>query len=337
MGIDARPTRKSALAAIASPMPSHLAVVTEDLAPEAGAWLAERAILEHASVESRRFEELAPEVEALVIRTYTVVDEALLGRLPRLRVVGRAGVGLDQIDLTACRRRGIEVVHTPDANTQAVVEYVVCLLADALRPRLILPDAVSAERWRDLRREIVADRQMNERTLGVLGAGRIGRRVAEVASAIGFRVLWNDLRPADELPGVLGTPTDVETLFAESDVVSIHIDGRVANRHFVDTRLLSLLKPDAVLLNTSRGMVVDAAALARHLGGHPASQALLDVHDPEPISPDDPLLGLANAHLLPHLASRTLTATNNMSWVVRDVWRVLSGERPLHPAPRTPE
>ena len=323
-------------------MPRPLAVITETLDPEPASWLAARTILEHATPESRRFEELAPEAAALLVKTYTRVDEALLGRLPGLRVVGRAGVGLDNIDVAACRDRGVEVVHTPDANTQAVVEYVVCLLADSLRPRVVLPDAVAPDRWHELRREVVADRQMDESTLGVLGVGRIGRRVAEVATAIGFRVLWNDLRPASSLPGVAGEPTDVETLFAESDVISIHIDGRADNRRFVAGGLLRLLKPQAVLLNTSRGMVLDADALARHLVDHPGSQALLDVHEPEPIAPENPLVGLPNAHLLPHLASRTRTATRNMSWVVRDVWRVLEGEAPRHPAPsstpdRTPD
>jgi D-3-phosphoglycerate dehydrogenase len=147
-------------------------------------------------------------------------------------------------------------------------------------------------------------------------------------------VLWNDLRPASSLPGVAGEPTEAETLFAESDVITIHVDGRPGNRHLVGERLLRLLKTEATLLNTSRGMVIDAHALARHLANHPGSQALLDVHDPEPIVADNPLLGLANAHLMPHLASRTRTATRNMSWVVRDVWRVLEGEAPRHPAPR---
>jgi phosphoglycerate dehydrogenase-like enzyme len=311
-----------------------LVILTETLDADPAAWLAERAALEHATTESRRFDELAPNCEGLLVRTYTRVDEPLLRRLPQLRVIGRAGVGLDQIDVSACRARGVEVVHTPDANTQAVVEYVVCLLADALRPRLVLPGAISVERWHELRREVAATRQMNECTLGILGTGRIGRRVAEVAAAIGFRVLRNDLRTDPSLSTLPGESADPETLFAESDVVTIHIDGRTSNRGFVDARLLTLLKPDAVLLNTSRGMVVDTSSLVDHLAAHPASQALLDVHEPEPIPGDHPLLALPNAHLMPHLASRTRTATLNMSWVVRDVWRVLCGESPEHPAPR---
>ena len=313
-------------------MPPSLVIVAENLDEGPAAWLAERCRIEFAGPESRRLAEVAGEAEALVVRTYTRVDDPLLDRLPRLRVVGRAGVGLDNIDLSACRRRGIAVVHTPEANTQAVVEYVTALLCDALRPRLVLPGPVSDDRWHELRQEVVAERQMDTLSLGVLGLGRIGRRVAEVARAIGFRVRFNDVSPIAPTDRGGAEAVELETLFAESDVISLHIDGRPANRRFVDRRLVSLLKPDATLLNTCRGMVLDTEALAAHLDRHPGSQALLDVHDPEPPHADNPLWGLPNAHLLPHLASRTRQATENMSWVVRDVLAVLEGRRPRWPA-----
>jgi len=315
--------------------PPPLVIATEPIDDAPAAWLAERTRFERCGRASRRFQELAGSAAGLVVRTYTEVDAALLAEMPRLKVVGRAGVGLDNIDLAACRRRGVEVVHTPDANTQAVVEYVVCLLADALRPRLVLHEAVSAERWHELRREVFAPRQMNELHLGVLGLGRIGRRVAEVAAAIGCRVSCCDLRPVEPPPGV--AVTDAESLFAECDAISIHVDGRAGNRGLVGSRLLSLARPGLLLINTSRGFVIDEAALATHLRTDPSSQALLDVHATEPIVPGNPLLGLPNAHLLPHLASRTATATENMSWVVRDLVAVLEGRVPQHPAPSSAE
>lgn len=318
---------------ISDSMPPPLLIVTEELDPGPAAWIATRAAVERCAPDAPAFRRLAERVEGLLIRTYTRVDDHLLDRLPRLRVVGRAGVGLDNVDVRACRDRGVEVVYTPDANTQAVVEYVTSLLCDALRPRLILPQAVSMERWHELRREVVAERQMDELTLGILGLGRIGRRIAEVAAAIGFRVRFNDLLPVDRLGPTAAEPVDVETLFAESDVISLHVDGRASNRRFVERRLISLLKPDAVLLNTCRGMVIDHDALADHLAANPGSQALLDVHDPEPPTADNPLWTRPNAHLMPHLASRTRRATENMSWVVRDVMAVLEGRPPRHPAP----
>jgi phosphoglycerate dehydrogenase-like enzyme len=255
-----------------------------------------------------------------VVRTYTRVDDALLAQLPRLKVVGRAGVGLDNIDLDACARRGVRVCSTPDANTQAVVEYVLCLLCDALRPRVLLDAPVDRARWDEVRAEVVGRRQMNELRLGILGFGRIGRRVAQVAGAIGFEVEYCDLLDVPEAMRHGAFPVSAEDLFRHADVLTVHVDGRPSNRHLVGERLLGLMKPDAVLLNTSRGFVLDDHALARHLRANPASMAILDVHEPEPITDACPLLGLPNAHLAPHLASRTDAAMEAMSWVVRDVW-----------------
>ena len=116
-------------------------------------------------------------------------------------------------------------------------------------------------------------------------------------------------------------------------LLTIHVDGRASNRELIDAGTLRRLKPDAVLLNTSRGFVVRQDDLASWLAGRPEAQAILDVHAEEPFAADDPLIALPNAHLAPHLASRTRTAMSNMSWVVRDLWRVLEGEPPHHPAP----
>jgi D-3-phosphoglycerate dehydrogenase len=295
-------------------------IQTEHLSPAAAAWLGERARLVVAAAGSPGFEAAAPEAAGLVVRTYTRVDDALLDRLPRLRVVGRAGVGLDNVDVEACRRRGIACFNTPDANTQAVVEYVTCLLCDALRPRLFLEQPVSRARWDEIRQEVVGRRQMSELALGILGTGRIGRRVAEVARAIGFTVRCCDLVEVPERDRHGAEQVDAATLFAESDVITVHVDGRASNAGFVGASLIGRMRPEAVFVNTSRGFVVDHAALAAWLRANPGAQALLDVHDPEPFDASNPLLGLPNAHLAPHLASRTDAAMEAMSWVVRDVW-----------------
>ena len=306
----------------------RLVLTTTPLAEAPTRWLAARCDVETIPADSPRFESKLGCANALVVRTYTRVDDALLDRAPRLSVVGRAGVGLDNIDVAACRARNIEVVYTPDANTQAVVEYVVCLLGDGLRPRVRLDAPVSAEAWSQLRRETVAARQMNELTLGILGLGRVGRGVAAVASAIGFDVQYNDLLeiPKEHRSGA--RPVHVEALFTESDVISIHIDGRADNREFVSRTLIDRMRPEVLLINTSRGFTVDNRGLASFLTSHPRARAILDVHEPEPIVATYPLLGIANADLLPHLASRTGTAMVNMSWVVRDVWASLAGEPP---------
>lgn len=312
---------------------SDIVIQTEHLSQAASTWLAERCKLVVCAASSAEFDQLIGSAAGLVVRTYTIVDEKLLERATRLKVIGRAGAGVDNIDVAGCRRRGIQVVYTPDANTQAVVEYVLSLLGDILRPRVVLKDAVSVAEWARLREATVGRLQMNQLTLGILGLGRIGKGLAGVAGAIGMKVLFNDLLeiPVDHRCGAQSV--SVERLLEQSDVVSIHIDGRASNRRFVNRALIDRMKSDVMFINTSRGFVVDNMALAEFLRRNPGALALLDVHDPEPFGADYPLLGLANARLYPHLASRTQAAMENMSWVVRDVVAVLEGTKPESPAP----
>lgn len=306
-----------------------LIVQTEDLDAEAAAWLAARAHVEFCPVhKTSRFDAIAGEAAALVVRTYTRVDAALLARMPALKVVGRAGVGIDNIDVEACRARGVRVVYTPDANSSAVAELVFALMLDATRPRVFLDSALEPARWTEVRRELRADRQLAEMTLGVVGLGRVGSRVARIGSAFGMNVVHCDLLPQPKEQWGGSSPVAFEELLAESDVISLHVDARPDNRHMISRRALASLKPSAVLINTSRGMVVDHAALAEFLKSHPSACALLDVHDPEPIEPGHPLLTLENAYLTPHIGAATRRAHHAMSWVVRDVWRVICGEAP---------
>jgi len=311
----------------------HKVIQTEHLSPGPAQWLRERVNLVECAYDDPAFQEELAGADGLVVRTYTQVNRDLLGRAPRLRVVGRAGVALENIDIGACRARGVEVVHAPGSNSQAVVEYVLCMLCDALRPRIAVTHAVDQMEWDRLRADTFAERQMNELTLGILGLGRIGKRVAEVGRAIGMRVLFNDIVqvPTDQRFGA--EEVAVEDLFSSSDAISVHIDSRPGNHHFVNAALISRMKRNAVLINTSRGLAIDHAALGAFLRSNEDAKAMIDVHDPEPFAGDYPLLGLTNATLLPHLAGRTETALVNMSWVVKDVYAVLQGQPPRHPAP----
>lgn len=308
-------------------------VQCEGLAQEAESWLRARCELIACSSDDARFFDVLARARGMVVRTYTRIDERLLDAAPNLEVIGRAGVGVDNIDLSACRERGIEVVYTPDANTQAVVEYIVTILSHHLRPRITVSGATSLEEWRYLRRQAETKRQMSEMTMGLLGLGRVGSRVAQVMVAIGFRVIYNDLLDIDPSQRFGAEPVQLEQLFDDSDVISLHVDGRPSNHGFVGEPWIGRLKPEAVLINTSRGFVVDSSALAAFLKRNPRSAALIDVHEPEPIEADYPLLGLSNARLYPHIASRTELAMRTMSWVVKDVIAVLEGRRPEHPAP----
>ncbi len=312
-----------------APSTRPLVIQTEELDAEPARWLAERCELVRCGSDDPRFAGLLARAEGLVIRTYTQVNTGLLAGAPRLKVVGRAGVGVENIDIPACNARGIKVVHTPGANTRAVVEFVGALLADALRPRVYVDRALADAEWHRVRRETIGTRQLDELTMGIWGFGRIGSAVARVARAYDMRVLYNDLLeiPAERRAGA--EPATVEKMLAESDVVTLHVDGRPANKGLVNAAAFGRMKPDVLFLNASRGFMLDAPALAAFLRKNAGARAMIDVHDPyEPITADYPLLGIPNCTLSPHLAAGTQTAKRNMSWVVRDVWRVLSGEKP---------
>lgn len=312
-----------------------LVIVTETLDAVCAEWLEQRVELRWCrhdqTAEMARF---LPRAEGLVVRTYTQIDQALLDQAPALRVVGRAGVGLDNIDLDACRRRDVRVVHTPDANSQAVVEYVLGLILDNFRPRPNLARDVSPDQFHELRKQHVGT-QLNQLTLGILGCGRIGRRLARAAAGLSIDTLVNDLISEAELRSTTTAPfdyVDKPTLYAQSDILSLHVDGRAANRRMIDAAVLVHLKPTCLLINAARGMLIDARAVADWARRNPAARVVLDVHDPEPPPRDYPLFGIPNVRLLPHLAARTDTALEQMSWVVKDVVAVLNDQAPQCPA-----
>jgi phosphoglycerate dehydrogenase-like enzyme len=310
-----------------------LVIVTEPLAPGPLSWLRERADVIEASPGDEAFEANIARADAMVVRTYTIIDGAMLDRAPNLKVIGRAGVALDNFDLPECARRGVPVVHALGSNASAVAEYVFAILFDAIRPRVFLDKALDMSGWNAARADLIASRQLEEMTLGVYGLGRIGKRVARIGKAFNMRVIYNDLlvMPEDERWGA--EPVSVETLLAESDVLTIHTDDRPANRNLMDAEKFAQCKEDVIFLSCARGLIVDAHALADFLKANPGATGLCDVHEPEPFPADYPLLGLPNAHLAPHIAAATELAKTNMSWVVRDVARVLNGETPEHPAP----
>ncbi len=299
-------------------------IVTEPLAEEAIDWLSARSHVVRMGVDEDGFRAEAADADALIVRTYTQVNAAVLSAAPRLRVVGRAGTGLDNIDLAACEDRLIRVVHTPEANRQAVVEYVTSLLMNAFRP---IPPPVAggltSEAWGNARRMAMAPRQLSECRVGILGMGQIGRRVAEVMAVIGCHVQFHDVVEIPIADRCGAESLDLPDLLKTSDVLSVHVDGRVGNHHFLGAECLAMMRDDAVLINTSRGFVVDSAALAAQLTARPTMRAILDVHEQEPIPRGAPLRGCSNAVLLPHAASRTAAAQRAMSWVVKDVLTAL--------------
>jgi len=305
-----------------------LVIQTENLPQVCSDWLAERCDLHVCQTNSLRFEELLPTASGLVIRTYTTVDQAMIESAVNLVVVGRAGGGIDNIDLVACKKHDIRIVHTPEANSESVVEFVLSRMLASVRKTTRVDRVVDQKEWNLLRDNAVNPRQFDEMTLGIIGFGRIGSKLGNVAATLGFQVLFHDLLQIDNTQNCTQVP--LEQLLLESDIISVHVDGRKDNTHLCNTEFFQNLKSGAIFINTSRGFVVEASSLANHLRHDLEATAILDVHDPEPIQSTYPLLDLPNVELYPHIACKTKTATINMGWVVRDVLAVIKGETPVY-------
>jgi phosphoglycerate dehydrogenase-like enzyme len=309
-------------------------LVTEGSDPRPLDWLKAQCRVIECRVDDPAFDSHLASADGMCVRTYTQVNEKLLAKAPKLKVVARGGVGLENIDVAACRKRGVQVVYAPDANTLAVGDFVFGYILQLLRPWNFFRDRAYEPKEFKRIRDTVRGRQLNELTIGILGMGRVGRRVGHIAAnGFGMTVLYNDLV---DVSGKLDFPAesvDTPTLYSRADILTIHVDMKPGNHNLVGKEQLAMLKPTSIVINSSRGEVLDAAALAEGIRQKRIYGAALDVYSPEPPAADFSLLGLDNVLLTPHLAARTTTAMENMSWVVRDVVEVLSGRAPKYPAP----
>jgi len=267
-------------------------------------------------------EALAVAVGAIA-RADAVVDAALLDRAPRLRVVARTGVGVDLVDLEAATARGVAVVVTPGSGTRAVAEGVLALALHLVKRLGPLTALVRGGRWAERSRVPVGD--LDGATIGIVGYGRIGRRVGDLAAAFGMRVLAHD--PFSPPPGEVACP-DLATLAAASDVLTLHVPLTEATRHLVDAALLSRIRPRAVLVNCGRGGLLDLDAALAALESGRLGGVGLDVFDPEP-PPHHPLFDHPDVVLTPHLMGLTRRATAaTFAAAARGVADVLAGRRP---------
>ncbi len=307
-----------------------LVVVTESLQQKAMDYLRQNADVIESTPE--KVADVISQADGLVVRTYTIVNEALLVGAPRLKVVGRAGVALDNIDVPACRARGVEVVHTPEANTLAVVDYTVRMMIEMNRRFWPLSGYLSPEKFHSARSQLFG-RFMADLTLGIIGCGRIGSRVGRVADAMGMRVLYNDILPPEKLAvDYPAQSVDKDTLYRESDIITIHLPVTELTRKIINAAAIAKMKNGVQFINAARGQCVDYDALGDALRSGKVNAAVVDCHDPEPMPENYPLFGLENVILTPHVAACVPQAKVNMSWVVTDVIAVCNGQPPKYPA-----
>jgi glyoxylate reductase len=231
-----------------------------------------------------------------------------------LKVISQMAVGCDNIDVPAATVRRIPVGHTPDVLTDATADMAWALLMAAAR-RLVEGDRyVRAHQWKMWSPTLMLGTEVTGATLGIVGFGRIGQAVAKRARGFDMRILYHSRTRRPELEASLGVQyADFETLLRESDFVSIHTPLSAETRHLFGEAQFKSMKPTAILINTARGPIVDQAALYHALKDGAIAQAALDVTDPEPIRPDDPLLELDNITIVPHIGSATVQTREKMA------------------------
>jgi D-3-phosphoglycerate dehydrogenase / 2-oxoglutarate reductase len=238
----------------------------------------------------------AGEAVALLVQ-YAPVGERVFAGLPRCRVVGRYGTGLDPIDLAAARAHGVDIVHVPDYSVQEVSDHTIALVLALCRRIAAYSGAVRSGQW-NMRGGGIVHRLCTLR-LGVVGLGRIGQLVARKAAVFGFDVVGYDVAP----PAGSAVPLlSLDELLSTSDVVTLHLPLTAQTHHLIDAARLALMRPTAVLVNTSRGGVVDQAALGAAIAGGALAGAALDVLEREPPDPADSLLAAAQVIITPHVA-----------------------------------
>jgi (S)-sulfolactate dehydrogenase len=259
------------------------------------------------------------EAAALIVRNRTQVDVDLLNAAPSLRAVGRLGIGLDNIDVEACRSRGIAVIPASGASALAVAEYVICAAMLLLRRAYRSTHEVAAGEWP--RAALGNGRELGGKALGLVGFGDIGRSTGRLARALGMRVIAFDAYIAADSP-VWGDEQTVRRSFteviAEADVLSLHVPLTAATRDLIDASRIRAMKRDAILVNTARGGVVDEFAVAAALRERRLGGAALDVFEREPLPADSPLRGCPNLLLTPHIAGITREANARVSTLIAD-------------------
>lgn len=264
----------------------------------------------------------------LCLLTDKIDGEVMDAAGQQLKVISNHAVGFDNIDVPAATARKIPVGNTPDVLTDATADFAFALMMAAGRRLLEADRFVRDGKWQTWGPMLLLGVEMKGATLGLVGFGRIGRAMARRAAGFDMRVIYYDPTEKKADPGIKATRVDFETLLAESDFISLHTPLTPDTRHLIGSEALSKMKSSAVLVNTSRGPVVDMVALYEALKSKRIFAASLDVTEPEPLPLDNPLFTLDNVIIAPHIASASKATRDKMSWMAaKNLIAGLEGER----------
>lgn len=273
----------------------------------------------------------AADADALLVLREPITAR-VLAALPELKVIGRFGVGLDTIDVDACTAAGVQVTYVPDSNLDEVSTHALAMILALVRRLKLYDKAVRNGRWKALADGAGITRP-DRQTLGLIGFGQIGRLTAKKAAAFGYGIAAYDPHmPAERVEAAGARPLGLEELIETSDIISLHVPFTPETQNIISRERIARLKKGAIIINVSRGGLIDEEALAEALASGQVAAAGLDTLSAEPPQPDNPLLKLDNVLLSPHAAHySTQSYAEVRSKVFADVAAVLKGEKPKYP------
>lgn len=294
-------------------MPFHV-LISDNVDQRAVALLeADRNIRVTADGDLSRERTLAllPEADGLIIRSATKANAELLSYASRLKVIARAGVGVDNVDLAAATDKGIVVMNTPDGNTISTAEHTFGLMLAMARHIPQAHASLAGGKWD---RKSFTGLELRGKTLGVVGFGRIGRAVAKRALAFDMNVISFDPFVLADIAADLGvTMVSLDVLYAQSDFITLHTSVTEESRYMIDAHNIAKMKKGVRIVNAARGVLIRDADLADAIKSGHVAGAALDVYEPEPPAADNPLIGLPGVVHTPHLAASTSDAQNNVA------------------------
>ncbi|MDM8531437.1 phosphoglycerate dehydrogenase [Anaerolineales bacterium HSG25] len=294
-------------------------LITDDLSPQSLIKLEEMDDVTFDVVRGLTPEALAkqiPEYDALIVYSTVTVTEAVFAAANKLKVVGRAGVGIDNIDIKAASMRGVIVMNTPGANTIATTEHTMALMLAMCRH---LPQAHTSMKTGEWNRKVFVGRQLYRKTIGIVGMGRIGTRVARRCQAFGMEVIAYDPYLSDDVAHKLKIkPVDLNDLLSQADFISLHAAHTEQTANLINRENIAKMKDGVRIVNAARGGLIDTDALVEALKSGKIAGAALDVFIEEPLAKDSPLLELDNVILTPHLAASTIEAQRDVGTQVVD-------------------
>lgn len=264
----------------------------------------------------------------LTLLTDPIDGEVMQAAGNKLKVISNHAVGYDNIDISAATRLGIPIGNTPGILTDATADFAFSLMLSAARRITEADQYVRSGKWKTWGPALLLGADIHAATLGIIGFGRIGQALARRAEGFNMQVLFHDPRQSTSIPGLSARPVDLDNLLQRSDFISIHTPLTSQTHHMINDDSFKKMKPNAILVNTARGGVVDPAALYNALKGHIIQAAALDVTEPEPLPQDSPLLELDNLIICPHIASASNSSRTRMSiMAAENLIAGLKGER----------